>query len=95
MSQVVLHPHVVAASNKVHNNASVDSTAAEIVDQFIKMNCGENDDVMDDSVYLYGCDFLTLGMLWMGFHVFTREGVGERALVYCIFFATLSDIEKE
>ena len=49
VSQVVLHAHVMVASNKVHNRASVDSTEAEIVDRFIKMNCGENDDVIDDN----------------------------------------------
>ena len=62
---------------QVPNSVSVDSTAAEIVDRFIKMNCGENDDVIDDCIYLYGCDFLTLGMLWIGFHDSTREGDGK------------------
>ena len=78
------------SSNKVHNSASVDSTAAEIVDQFIKMNSGENDDVIDDSLYLYGCDFLTIAMLWMGY-----DSTRERALVYWKLISTLSDTEKK
>ena len=59
MCHRLLNAHVVAATNNVHNNASVDSTAPEIVGRFIKMYCGEKDDVLYDSVYLHGCDFLT------------------------------------
>ena len=40
VSQLVLHAHVAAASNKVHSSTSVDSTATEIVDRFIKLNWG-------------------------------------------------------
>lgn len=38
-----------------------------------------------DEVYLYACDLLTLGLLWMCFHDAIREGDGARVMIYWKF----------
>ena len=45
-------------------------------------------------MFLYACDFLTIGMIWMGFHETIREGDGERVMVYWKFVLPLTKEEK-
>ncbi len=40
---------------------------------------------VSDGVYLYTCDLMTLGFLWMGFHDALHEGDGVRAMTYWKF----------
>lgn len=46
-------------------------------------HCTSNN--IDDSVYTYATDFLTLGLLWHGYHDAMRSGDGDRILIYWKF----------
>lgn len=85
--EVVVEAHVMAAANSVPDNAQISSVqvlAERIVKTFIHLKVGETTDC-DDGVYLYACDLLILGMIWMGFHDAIREGDGERVMLYWKF----------
>ena len=43
----------------------------------------------DDSVYNYATDFLTLGLLWHGFHDAIRSGDGDRIMIYWKFLTVV------
>lgn len=40
----------------------------------MNLNIGKPTNTSTDEVYLYACDLLTLGLLWMCFHDAIREG---------------------
>ena len=45
--------------------------------------------VNHDSVYAYAIDFLTMGLLWHGFHDSIRHGDGDRIVIYWKFLMVL------
>ena len=48
--------------------------------EFTLLQPGNNVSELSDGVFVYACDVLTLGLLWMGFHDATQEGDGERVM---------------
>ena len=58
-----------------------------IVDKFVrlwkikKLNLVSN----FDEVFVYACNFLTLGLLWMGFYDSIKEGNGDLLMTYWKF----------
>ena len=60
--------------------------AKKMVKSFVYLKVEESASDVDDGVYLYACDFLTLGLIWKGFYDAIREGDGERVMVYWKLF---------
>jgi len=86
---LVLEGHVIVAANTISNDGQVpcvQDMAAKILKSFIKLRMDEDTGEVSDGVYLYACDLMTLGFLWMGFHDAIREGDGERVMTYWKFF---------
>lgn len=84
-----MHAHVMAAANSIPGDTttlSVSELAERIMKSFVQLKLDEVSGDVEDGVYLYACDLLTLGMIWMGFHDAIREGDGERIMVYWKFF---------
>ena len=86
----------MAASNSIPDCdtiTSIQEMSEKIVQLFISLELGKSS-TEEDGVFLYACDFLTIGMIWMGFHEAIREGDGERVMVYWKFFLPLFRILK-
>ena len=86
---VVIEAHVIAAANSVPNKERITSAqemAKKMVKSFVYLKVEESASDVDDGVYLYACDFLTLGLIWKGFYDAIREGDRERVMVYWMFF---------
>jgi len=86
---VVLCTHVITATEQVmreSRNPSPDCNAiAEcIVSKFVNIAIPNSavSGGMNDSVYTYATDFLTMSLLWHGFHDAIRMGDGNRILTY-------------
>ena len=82
---VVLHAHIITASEKIlqeKNITSVAELADSVVAESTLFQPGNNVSELSDGVFVYACDVLTLGLLWMGFHDVTKEGDGERVMRY-------------
>ena len=82
---VVLHAHIITASEKIlqeKNITSVAELADSVVAESTLFQPGNNVSELSDGVFVYACDVLTLGLLWMGFHDATKEGDGERVMRY-------------
>ena len=75
----------MAASNSIPDCGTITS-----IQEMSEKNCAVvyffESSTEEDGVFLYACDFLTIGMIWMGFHEAIREGDGERVMVYWKFF---------
>lgn len=86
---VVIHALVMAAAGMLCNQREINSVAemaGGIFKTYINLQLGKSTSVpCNDGIYLYACDLLMLGMIWMGFHDATREGDGERVLTYWKF----------
>ena len=86
----------MAASNSIPDCDTITSIremSEKIVQLFISFGVRENS-TEEDGVFLYACDFLTIGMIWMGFHEAIRQGDVERVMVYWKFFLPLFRILK-
>ena len=84
---LLLHAHVVEAANtlqqKLHST-EVSVLASRIISAYFRMpdSTDEVQKECEDSIYLYGTDLLTIGLIWHGFYDSIREGDGERILRY-------------
>lgn len=82
---VILHAHVIAACERVlesKNFTSVATLADAVVASFTLLEPDNNVSELSDGVFVYACDILTLGLLWLGFYDSTKEGDGERIMRY-------------
>ena len=89
---VVLSSHIVAAAKTIlTNNSSVDSAnilADKVLEKYFRVTVpgvkfkGQK---KNDSVYLYATDFMSVGLIWHGFHDAIKEGDGDRVLRYWKF----------
>ena len=82
---LLLHAYNVAAANTildVTQFTSANELARAIVLNYVRI---ENQSQCEDGVYGYAVEFLTLALLWHGFHDAIREGDGERILRYWKF----------
>ena len=82
---LLLHAHSVAAANTildVTQFTSANELARAIVLNYVRIDSTQNQSQCEDGVYGYAVEFLTLALLWHGFHDAIREGDGERILRY-------------
>ncbi len=84
---VMIHAHIVAACQAVLRGRSIDSVshtqlADSVVASFVALEKDTTVSKSSDGVFIYACDVLTLGLLWMSFHDTVREGDGERVMLY-------------
>ena len=82
---LLLHVHSVVDANTildVTQFTSANKLARAIVLNYVRI---ENQSQCEDGVYGYVVEFLTLALLWHGFHDAIREGDGERILRYWKF----------
>lgn len=93
---VVLHAYVVAAARAcIENEAmptSVSLTSEKIVSKYIKIclsDTEQSEEGITDMVVNHSTDFLTLSLLWYGFHDSIKEGDGNRILRYWKFLLPL------
>ena len=89
---VVLYAYVIAATKTCKgvddNSASVLDVANQIVSKWIVINLDDAAEDVTNSVdmtYNHATDFLSLGLLWHGFHDAIREGDGDRIIRYWKF----------
>lgn len=85
-----MHAHIIAATETIQSYGvatSVDELANAIVTNYIILPVSNAKEVQNsvDKVYLYACEALTLGLLWLGFYDAIREGDGDRILQYWRF----------
>jgi len=95
---VVLCAHVTTAAEQVMKDSSIVSpdckvVAESIVNKFVNISIptsGDSSSVTSvDSVYAYATDFLTMALLWHGFHDAIKMGDGNRILSYWKFLAAV------
>ncbi len=82
---VVLHAHITAASQAILSYTNIESVSAladSIVASYVRLQRGSAESACSDGVFVYACDVLSLGLLWMGFHDAIREGDGDRVMMY-------------
>ena len=85
---LLLHAHVTAAAKIILSYNPTDSAeilANHIVANFIGLPSGMEEDSMtecEDEVYLYSTEFLSLALIWHGFHDAIKEADGDRILRY-------------
>lgn len=93
---LLLHAHAVAAAKAIlsHNPTdSLEELSRRIVVNFVVLPSTEKDKnqdiqelpICEDEVYLYGTEFLSLSLIWHGFHDAIKEGDGDRILRYWKF----------
>lgn len=96
---VVMSAHVTAAAEQVMKDARIVSpdckvVAESIVNKFVHISIPTSGDPssgmsVGDFVYAYASDFLTMTLLWHGFHDAIRMGDGNRILTYWKFLAAI------
>jgi L1 cell adhesion molecule like protein len=88
---LLLHAHSVAAAKTVqayNPTYSAKELAGFIAVNFVDLSMLQDNPLgseLKDEVHLYGKEFLTLTLLWHGFHDAIREGDGDRILRYWKF----------
>ena len=85
---VVLRAHIMAASETILSCANIDSISAladSILASYVNLQLGSTASSCSDGVFVYACDVLSMGLLWMGFHDAIREGDGDRMMTYWKF----------
>ena len=91
--ETVLNAHILAAAKQLMsaNNLPIDCNvvAKALVEKFVKISLSSDEPNSSapcyDFVQAYATDFLTIGLLWHGFHDAIREGDGNRLLTYWKF----------
>ena len=79
---LLLHAHVTAAAKIILSYNPTDSAeilANRIVANFIGLPSGMKEDSItecEDEVYLYSTEFLSLALIWHGFHDAIKEADG-------------------
>ena len=99
--EVVLFAHVIAAAEQVMKTGNLPTDCKEvadsIIDNYIKVSIptertSNNDTVhpgVQDSVYTYATDFLTMALIWYGFHDSIKMGDGNRIMNYWKFMTAI------
>lgn len=98
--EVVLRPHVVSATKQVMKTLNTPgdckAVAKFVVEKFVRVSLpsagptsSSSREPSDDTVYAYATDFLTLGLLWHGFHDAIRCEDGDRILIYWKFLTVI------
>ena len=91
--EVVLYAHVLSATKQVMKTSDTSrvckAAAKSVVETFVRISLSFAESISppvheksDDTVYAYATDFLTLGLLWHGFHDCIQSGNGNRILIY-------------
>ena len=83
----VLHAHTVAAAETILKGGTepcVKDLSKKIIDRIMKLWKTEDLKWVSnlDKVYVYACDFLTLGLSWFGFYDTIKEGHGDLIVTY-------------
>lgn len=92
---LVLHGHVIAAAKQLLSQESfneINDLAVALVDKYVSLPTANDSTVPEasqDGVQLYVSEVLSLGLLWYGYHDASREGDGERILLYWKFLLVL------
>ena len=96
---VIMCAHVTTAAEQVMDesrNSSPDckAIAESIVNKFVNISIPDsavsgNVTNVNDSVYAYATDFLTMALLWHGFHDAIKMGDGNRMLSYWKFLTAI------
>jgi len=88
---VVLCAYVITAAKNIMEDSASSCTsvldmAHQIVSRYVTINLGDTDeDETIDMTYNHATDFLSLGLLWYGFHDAVKEGDGDRIIKYWKF----------
>lgn len=87
---VLIHAHVLAAGRLLHslnNTTSVLYLARSVVATYLRLPVLDDKATaaIPDGVHTYALDFLSLGLLWAGFHDAIKEGDGDRLTLYWKF----------
>ena len=94
--EVVLCAHVIAAAEQVMKAEDLpidcNMVADAIINKYVKVSI-PSDEVVDksiqDSVYAYATDYLTMALLWHGFHDAIKMGDGNRIMSYWKFLTAI------
>ena len=96
--EAVLSAHVVTAAKEIMATKTLptdcEAVAKAIVQQFVNITLPSDEPTTDsasscDCVQAYAMDFLTLGLLWHGYHESVRHGDGNRILTYWKFLGVV------
>lgn len=87
---LLLHTHVVEAARVLqlqNQTLSISDLARSIINNFVRLpnTLPATTDGCSDGVHRYANDFLSLALLWHGFHDSIKEGDGDRILRYWKF----------
>lgn len=79
---LLVHAHVLAAARLLHslnNTTSASYLAKSVVATYFRLPQldGKNTSIILDGVHAYALDFLSLGLLWVGYHDAIKEGDGD------------------
>ena len=80
--EMVLVGYIVTAAKQMlasNKDLTLSETSDMIIDEYVRIFCG--DSVVCDKVYLYGCEVITLGLLWYGYRDASREGDGDHIML--------------
>jgi len=93
---MVLSSYIVSAAKEVMTTDNLDNcndVAKALVKKFVALSLPSDEPssvlLPTDSVYEYAIDFLTIGLLWHGFHDSIRHGDGNRIVTYWKFLTVL------
>ena len=78
--RLILEAHIVlAAENEVSSDdCTVEDVAKLIIEKHVRLVTNNN--VHVDGVYSYGCEVITLGLIWANYYDAIREGDGHRII---------------
>ena len=82
---VVVHAHVIAAAKAILKDdvqMHVEELSKQIVSRFVKLWKTEEVTPNADEAFVYACDVLTPGLVWMGFYDAIREGHDDLIMIY-------------
>ena len=99
---VTLFSHIVAAAKTIlADDPNIDCAtvlAEKVLDKFLRITVPgvnlQGVETNDDGVYLYATGFLSVGLIWYGFHDAIKEGDGDRVLRYWKFLLLIFKATK-
>ena len=105
--EILLSAYIVAAAKEVMATDDCNAVAKALVEKFVVISLppvepsSPSDDhessshlsSTNDSVYAYAVDFLTMGLLWHGFHDSITHGDGDQIVIYWKFLIILLKAE--
>ena len=94
--ETVLSAYIVTAAKEVmitDNLHDCNAVAKALVKKFVAISLPSDDQSSasspNDSVHAYAVDFLTLGLIWYGFHDSIKHGDGDRIITYWKFLMVI------